>query len=136
MRKQFFAAVEGSKERDEGYPTSGAWGGSVERCLSSGSAAVRDWGALEKRLWVAPRNRLKTKDSFERDCISTGEAAAKRSLESCAVRTPRPTRSTSAAETAPPFSISPTGWTTNNLTLLSALDFSRELASRRKITRD
>ena len=31
-----FAAVEGSKERDEGSPTSGAWGGSAERCLSGG----------------------------------------------------------------------------------------------------
>ena len=30
------AAVEGAKERDEGNPTSGAWGWSVERCLSSG----------------------------------------------------------------------------------------------------
>ena len=36
VRKQFFAAVEGSKERDEGSPTSGAWGGPVERCLSGG----------------------------------------------------------------------------------------------------
>ena len=31
-----FAAVEGSKERDEGSPTSGAWGVSAERCLSGG----------------------------------------------------------------------------------------------------
>ena len=40
----FFAAVEGSKERDEGSPTSGAWGGSVERCLSGGGAAVGGLG--------------------------------------------------------------------------------------------
>ena len=53
MRKQFFAAVEGSKERDEGCPTSGAWGGSVERCLSGGGAAVWGWGVREKRLWRA-----------------------------------------------------------------------------------
>ena len=51
MRKQFFAAVEGAKERDEGCPTSGAWGGPVERCLSGGGAAVWGWGVLEKRLW-------------------------------------------------------------------------------------
>ena len=36
-----FAAVEGSKERDEGGPTSGAWGGSVERCLSDGGEAEK-----------------------------------------------------------------------------------------------
>ena len=36
-----FAAVERSKERDEGCPTSGAWGGSVERCLSSGGKAEK-----------------------------------------------------------------------------------------------
>ena len=53
-----------------------------------GGAAVGGWGVLEKRLWerfsVALRNHLKTKDSFRCDCVSTGEAAAKRSLESCA----------------------------------------------------
>ena len=63
------------------------------------SWARRRWrlGVLEKRLWgrfgVAPRNRLKTKDSFGCDCG--------------AVRTPRPTRSTSAAETAPPQRLAP-----------------------------
>ena len=32
-------------ERDEGCPTSGAWGGSVERCLSGGEmkAALGTW---------------------------------------------------------------------------------------------
>ena len=39
---RFFAAVEGSKERDEGSPTSGAWGGSVERCLSGGGKAEKN----------------------------------------------------------------------------------------------
>ena len=38
---QSFAAVEGSKERDEGCPTSGAWGGAVERCLSGGGKAEK-----------------------------------------------------------------------------------------------
>ena len=47
MRKQFFAAVEGSKERDEGCPTSGAWGGSVERCLSVGRKAGKNAAAVK-----------------------------------------------------------------------------------------
>ena len=42
MRKHSFAAVEGSKERDEGCPTSGAWGGAVERCLSGGGKAEKN----------------------------------------------------------------------------------------------
>ena len=63
------------------------------------------WGAavgvgglsvLEKRLWerfgIAPRNHSQTDNALDCDCVSTGEAAAKRSLESCAVRTPRPTK--------------------------------------------
>lgn len=52
---KFLAAVEGAKGRDEGSPTSGAWGWSVERCLSGGGAAVRGWGVLKKRL----KERLK-----------------------------------------------------------------------------
>ena len=36
-------------------------------------------------------NHIQTRVALNEDCISTGEAAAKRSLESCAVRTPRPT---------------------------------------------
>ena len=43
----------------------------------NGRGGVGGLGVLEKRLWVAPRNRLKTKDSFGWDCG--------------AVRTPRPT---------------------------------------------
>ena len=58
-------------------------------------AAVGGLGVLEKRLWecfgVAPRNHPQTDNALDCDCISTGEAAAKRSLESCAERTPRPT---------------------------------------------
>ena len=42
-----FAAVEGSKERDEGSPTSGAWGGSVERCLSGGGEMKAAFGARQ-----------------------------------------------------------------------------------------
>ena len=49
-RRMSFAAVEGSKERDEGSPTSGAWGGTVERCVSGGGAVVRGLSVLEKRL--------------------------------------------------------------------------------------
>ena len=45
-----FAVVEGPKERDEGSPTSGAWGGTVERCVSGGGAVVRGLSVLEKRL--------------------------------------------------------------------------------------
>ena len=52
-------------------------------------------GFLEKRLRerfrVALRNHSQTDNALNCDCVSTGEAAAKRSLESCAVRTPRPT---------------------------------------------
>ena len=51
-------------------------------------------GVLEKRLRErlgVRHNHIQTKGTLDYDCISTGEAAAKRSLESCAVRTPRPT---------------------------------------------
>ena len=44
---KFFAAVEGSQERDEGSPTSGAWGGSVERCLSGGGEMKAAFGARQ-----------------------------------------------------------------------------------------
>ena len=45
------AAVEGAKERDEGNPTSGAWGGSVERCLSGGEMKAT-FGARQLALAV------------------------------------------------------------------------------------
>ena len=57
----FSAAVEGSKERDEGSPTSGAWGGSVERCLSGGG----EMKAKGKRLLGAATRQLAVWESVK-----------------------------------------------------------------------
>ena len=62
--------------------------GQHEEAVEALEKAVGGLGVREKRLWerfgVAPRNHSQTDIALDCDCVSTGEAAAKRSLESCA----------------------------------------------------
>ena len=59
---------------------------SVELALKFGNGIM-----MVGRAVPSPPQPTQNADSFDRGCISTGEAAAKRSLESCAQRTARPT---------------------------------------------